>query len=281
MKTIFREPGCCWEPCSSLSAWCGRKNFPCGFMRVLRFRWQVPCACCLRPAFPPGCIPPLPAARNPFPVFGADGKLSLRSCSGCMNTWLFRQCWAWRLPGFSGKKFHRDRNSFRAWKIPFGIAAAYILASYAMALSFAAAVIPADHAMFSATLLFGIGVLALLRMWYGIPGAVPRPQITVAVFLALSGICVFSTIHDHLLLFGQHEKRVRLILEQKKGRHAGNHCSSPLSSLPVVFFHFLGGSVAKPGRLRQQRRGDVLWREEHQNLLAGKSCWMLEFFAVG
>lgn len=85
-----------------------------------------------------------------------------------------------------------------------------------MALSFAAAVIPADHAMFSATLLFGIGVLALLRMWYGIPGAVPRPQITVAVFLALSGICVFSTIHDHLLLFGQHEKRVRLILEQKK-----------------------------------------------------------------
>ena len=114
------------------------------------------------------------------------------------------------------KKFHRDRNSFRAWKIPFGIAAAYILASYAMALSFAAAVIPADHAMFSATLLFGIGVLALLRMWYGIPGAVPRPQITVAVFLALSGICVFSTIHDHLLLFGQHEKRVRLILEQKK-----------------------------------------------------------------
>ena len=90
------------------------------------------------------------------------------------------------------KKFHRDRNSFRAWKIPFGIAAAYILASYAMALSFAAAVIPADHAMFSATLLFGIGVLALLRMWYGVPGA------------------------DHLLLFGQHEKRVRLILEQKK-----------------------------------------------------------------
>lgn len=61
-----------------------------------------------------------------------------------------------------------------------------------MALSFAAAVIPADHAMFSATLLFGIGVLALLRMWYGIPGAVPRPQITVAVFLALSGICVFQ-----------------------------------------------------------------------------------------
>ena len=40
------------------------------------------------------------------------------------------------------KKFHRDRNSFRAWKIPFGIAAAYILASYAMALSFAAAVMP-------------------------------------------------------------------------------------------------------------------------------------------
>ena len=72
-------------------------------VRAVRFRWQVPCACCLRPAFPPGCIPPLPAARNPFPVFGADGKLSLRSCSGCMNTWLFRCCWAWRLPGFSGK----------------------------------------------------------------------------------------------------------------------------------------------------------------------------------
>lgn len=51
-----------------------------------------------------------------------------------------------------------------------------------MALSFAAAVIPADHAMFSATLLFGVGVLVLLRMWYGIPSAMPRPKITVAVF---------------------------------------------------------------------------------------------------
>ena len=114
------------------------------------------------------------------------------------------------------KSFRKDRNYFRAWKISLGIAAAYILASYAMALSFAAAVIPADHAMFSATLLFGVGVLVLLRMWYGIPSAVPRPQITVAVFLALSGICVFSTLHDHLLLFRQHEKRVRLVLEQKK-----------------------------------------------------------------
>ena len=85
-----------------------------------------------------------------------------------------------------------------------------------MALSFAAAVVPADHAMFSATLLFGIGVLALLRVWYGIPAAEPRPRMTVAVFLALSGICVLSTLHDHLLLFRQHEKRVRLILEQKK-----------------------------------------------------------------
>ena len=52
--------------------------------------------------------------------------------------------------------------------------------------------------------------------WYGIPSAMPRPQITVAVFLVLSGICVFSTLHDHLLLFRQHEKRVRLVLEQKK-----------------------------------------------------------------
>ena len=114
------------------------------------------------------------------------------------------------------KSFRKDRNYFRAWKISLGIAAAYILASYTMALSFAVAVIPADHAMFSATLLFGVGVLVLLRMWYGIPSAMPRPKITVAVFLVLSGICVFSTLHDHLLLFRQHEKRVRLVLEQKK-----------------------------------------------------------------
>lgn len=117
-ETIFREPGFCWEPCLFLSAWCGRKNFPCGFMRALCSRWQVPCACCLRPAFPRGCIPPLPAARNPFPVFGADGKLSLCSCSGCMNTWLFRCCWAWRLPGFSGKVFARTGTISGHGKFP-------------------------------------------------------------------------------------------------------------------------------------------------------------------
>ena len=114
------------------------------------------------------------------------------------------------------RSFRRNRNALRPWKIFIGTAAAYILTAYAMALSFAAAVVPADHAMFSATLLFGIGVLALLRVWYGIPAAEPRPRMTVAVFLALSGICVLSTLHDHLLLFQQHEKRVRLILEQKK-----------------------------------------------------------------
>lgn len=157
----------------------------------------------------PGCAEPLSGFWSrwealPSLLFRMHEYLALPVLLGMAAAWVL-----W-------KSFRKDRNSFRAWKISLGIAAAYILASYAMALSFAAAVIPADHAMFSATLLFGVGVLVLLRMWYGIPSAVPRPQITVAVFLALSGICVFSTLHDHLLLFRQHEKRVRLVLEQKK-----------------------------------------------------------------
>lgn len=47
------------------------------------------------------------------------------------------------------RSFRRNRNALRPWKIFIGTAAAYILTAYAMALSFAAAVVPADHAMFS------------------------------------------------------------------------------------------------------------------------------------
>ena len=157
----------------------------------------------------PGCAEPLSGVWDrweavPALLLRMHEYLALPLLLGAVAAWML-----WR-------SFRRNRNAFRPWKIFIGTAAAYILTAYAMALSFAAAVVPADHAMFSATLLFGIGVLALLRVWYGIPAAEPRPRMTVAVFLALSGICVLSTLHDHLLLFQQHEKRVRLILEQKK-----------------------------------------------------------------
>lgn len=158
----------------------------------------------------PGCAEPLSGIWDrweavPALLLRMHEYLALPLLLGAVAGWIL-----W-------KSFRRNRNAFLPWKIPMGIAVAYILTAYAMALSFAAAVVPADHAMFSATLLFGIGVLALLHIWYGIPAAAPRPRITVAVFLVLSGICVLSTLHDHLLLFRQHEKRVRLILEQKKG----------------------------------------------------------------
>lgn len=157
----------------------------------------------------PGCAEPLSGfwdrwAAIPSLLLRMHEYLALPLLLGIGAAWIL-----WR-------NSRRNRNAFRPWKISLGIAAACILTAYAMALSFAAAVVPADHAMFSSTLLFGIGVLALLHVWYGIPAAVPRPGMIVAVFLALSGICVFSTLYDHLLLFRQHEKRVRLILEQKK-----------------------------------------------------------------
>lgn len=157
----------------------------------------------------PGCAEPLSGVWDrleavPALLLRMHEYLALPLLLGAAAAWILWKC------------FRRDRNSLRPWKIQVGTAAAYILTAYAMALSFAAAVVPADHAMFSATLLFGIGVLALLHAWYGIPCAVPRPRIFTAVFLVLSGLCVLSTLHDHLLLFRQHEKRVRLILEQKK-----------------------------------------------------------------
>ncbi|MCD8063186.1 DUF6056 family protein [Akkermansia sp.] len=157
----------------------------------------------------PGCAEPLSGIWDrweavPALLLRMHEYLALSLLLGAVAAWML-----WR-------SFRRNRNAFRPWKIFIGIAGAYILTAYAMALSFVVAVVPADHAMFSATLLFGIGVLALLRVWYGIPAAEPRPRMTVAVFLALSGICVLSTLHDHLLLFRQHEQRVRLILEQKK-----------------------------------------------------------------
>ena len=157
----------------------------------------------------PGCAEPLSGVWDrleavPVLLLRMHEYLALSLLLGAAAAWILWKC------------FRRDRGSLRPWKTQIGAAAAYILTAYAMALSFAAAVVPADHAMFSATLLFGIGVLALLRAWYGIPCAMPRPRIFTAVFLVLSGLCVLSTLHDHLLLFRQHEKRVRLILEQKK-----------------------------------------------------------------
>lgn len=97
-----------------------------------------------------------------------------------------------------------------------GTAAACIVTAYAMALSFCAAVIPADHAMFSATVLFGTGVMALIHVWYGLPGAVPRPRIFIVFFLVFSSACVASTLYDHLLMYRQHRERVNMILKQKK-----------------------------------------------------------------
>lgn len=157
----------------------------------------------------PGCAEPLSGVWDrleavPALLLRMHEYLFLPVLLGSVAAWVLWRC------------FRRNRSAFQPWKIRMGIAAAYILTAYAMALSFAAAVVPADHAMFSSTLLFGIGVLALLQAWYGVPAAVPRPRITVAVFLTLSGICVLSTLHDHLLMFRQHEQRARLILERKK-----------------------------------------------------------------
>lgn len=208
-----------------LSAWCGRKNFP--VVLCLVMRWQVPVHACLRPAFArmhsatPGCAEPFrfleQMGSSPFAPAPDEGipALPVLLGGGAQS---------------SLEKIPQRPELFPGMENSLGIAAAYILRLMPW-LSSPPPSFRADHAMFSATLLFGIGVLALLRMWYGgIPGAAPRPQITVAVFLALSGICVFSTIHDHLLLFGQHEKRVRLILEQKK---AGmQEIIVPLSSPP-------------------------------------------------
>ena len=157
----------------------------------------------------PGCAAPLSGVWDrleavPVLLLRMHEYLALSLLLGAAAVWILWKC------------FRRNRNAFHPWKIQIGTAAAYILTSYAMALSFTAAVVPADHAMFSATLLFGIGVLGFMNVWYGIPAAVPRPRVFTAAFLGLSGLCVFSTLHDHLLLFWQHEKRVRLILEQKK-----------------------------------------------------------------
>lgn len=157
----------------------------------------------------PGCAEPLSGVWDrlgavPVLLLRMHEYLALPLLLGAAAIWML-----WR-------RFRRDRNAFRPWKVQTGTGAAYILTAYAMALSFCAAVVPADHAMFSATLLFGIGVLALLRVWYAVPAAVPRPRIFVAVFLVLAGMCVLSTLHDHLSLYRQQEERVRLILEQKK-----------------------------------------------------------------
>lgn len=157
----------------------------------------------------PGCAEPLTGLWGrleavPSLLFRMHEYLVLPLLLGCVAIWIIRN------------NARRDRKAFRSWKTLLGLAAAYILTAYGMTLSFTAAVIPADHAMFSSSLLFCIGVLTLLYVWYGISETTPRPRVFVTVFTILSGMCILSTFHDHLLLFRQHEKRVRLILEQKK-----------------------------------------------------------------
>lgn len=157
----------------------------------------------------PGCAVPLSGFLErlesiPVLLLRMHEYLALPLLLGLAAAWVLWKC------------FKKERHALLAWKPTLVSGIVYLAAAYAMALSFCAAVVPADHAMFSATLLFGIGVMALLHAWYGIPAAVPRPRIFAAAFLILSGICVFSTLHDHLLMYRQHRERVRMILEQKE-----------------------------------------------------------------
>ncbi|MEF2891338.1 MAG: DUF6056 family protein, partial [Akkermansia sp.] len=157
----------------------------------------------------PGCAVPLsgiPDRLESVPVLLArmHEYLALPLLLGLAAAWVL-----WKHSG-------RDRKAFLPWRTEMGTAAACIMTAYAMALSFCAAVIPADHAMFSATVLFGTGVMALIHVWYGLPGAVPRPRIFIVFFLVFSSACVASTLYDHLLMYRQHRERVNMILEQKK-----------------------------------------------------------------
>ena len=157
----------------------------------------------------PGCAVPLsgiPDRLESVPVLLArmHEYLALPLLLGLAAAWVL-----WKHSG-------RDRKAFLPWKTEMGTAAACVVTAYAMALSFCAAVIPADHAMFSATVLFGTGVMTLIHVWYGLPGAVPRPRIFIVFFLVFSGACIASTLYDHLLMYRQHRERVSMILEQKK-----------------------------------------------------------------
>lgn len=157
----------------------------------------------------PGCVEPLSGVWDrleavPVLLLRMHEYLALPLLLGAAAAWML-----WR--NFRGK-----RNAFQPWKVSIGTAMVYILTAYAMALSFAAAVVPADHAMFSATLLFCTGVMGLLHVWHAVTVSRPRPRYFVAAFILLSGVCILSTIHDHLLMHRQHERRVQMILEQKK-----------------------------------------------------------------
>lgn len=152
----------------------------------------------------PGCAEPLSGimdrvAALPELLLKMHEYLPLTFLLGGVAAWSL-----WRAPG----KTPSIRRQL-------GLSVAYIFTAYAMTLSFCAAVIPADHAMFSATLLFGTGVMGLVKVWYDHPAARPRPRMFIAVFGALCGVCLLSTVHDHYLMFLQQKERELLIGEQK------------------------------------------------------------------
>lgn len=156
----------------------------------------------------PGCAVPLDGWLDRL---ASIPELLLKMHEYLPLVWLLGAVGAWAL----WRCHRRDGQALRPWRVQIGMGMAFIATAYLMALSFCAAVVPADHAMFSATLLFGIGVMALTGAWYELPRAVPRPVCPVVVFAVLCGLCLVSTLHDHWSLYRQNRQREHLILQQK------------------------------------------------------------------
>ena len=68
----------------------------------------------------------------------------------------------------------------------------FILVAHAMAVSFFVRVVPAWHAMFSATVLMMTGVLGLYGVWMD---RVPRPWVPACILAAAGGLAPVSYTH--------------------------------------------------------------------------------------
>ncbi len=110
-----------------------------------------------------------------------------------------------------------DSEAYERVKGQVYLGLAYIATAYVMTLSYCVAVVPCAHALFPSTLMFGLGLLCLIKACYEADGVLGTAyaRAGMRVFLSVTALYAASAVYDHYSLYRQYKERECLILTQK------------------------------------------------------------------
>ncbi len=111
--------------------------------------------------------------------------------------------------------YRRDRVAYQKIEGRVNRGVVFIVTAYVMTGAYCVAVVPSAHALFTSTLMFGMGLLSFYHARRGVHGATRRLRTGTYLFLTVTALYAASTLHDHYSLYVQYKERERLILAEK------------------------------------------------------------------